>query len=89
LLGDLLKKNWVKLNLFYIGKSLKNHQIFRAKQWNNKLEQIIKNSIYNEKYEKVGFIKDVFGPIDFPFISIKVLPNQSFNPDDKIYTKIS
>jgi len=84
-----LKKNWVKLNLYYFGKSSKNHQIFRAKQWNNKLEQIIKNSVYNEKYEKIGFIKDVFGPTDFPFISIKALPNQSFNPNDKIYTKIN
>ena len=84
-----MKKNWVKLNLFYIGKSLKNHQIFRAKQWNNKLEQIIKNPTYNEKYEKIGFVKDIFGPTDSPFISIKTLPNQSFNPNDKIYTKIS
>ncbi|MDX1797452.1 MAG: hypothetical protein R3255_02270 [Candidatus Lokiarchaeia archaeon] len=84
-----MKKNWVKLNLYYLGKSSKNHQIFRAKQWNNILEQIIKNSVYNEKYEKIGFIKDVFGPIDFPFISIKTLSNQSFNPEDKIYTKIN
>ncbi len=84
-----MKKNWVKLNLFYIGNSSKNHQIFRAKQWDNNLEQIIKNSVYNEKYEKIGFIKDVFGPINFPFISIKALPNQNFNPDDKIYTKIN
>jgi rRNA processing protein Gar1 len=83
-----LKKNWIKLNLFYIGKSLKNHQIFRAKRWNKKLEQLIKNTIYNENYEKIGFIKDIFGPIDFPFVSIKTLPNQIFHPNDKIYTKI-
>ena len=45
--------------------------------------------MYNEKYEKIGFIKDIFGPIDFPFISIKSISNQSFNPEDKIYTKIN
>ncbi len=84
-----MKKNWVKLNLFYIGQSSKRHQIFRAKQWNTKLEHIIKKSIYNEKYEKVGFIKDVFGPVELPFISIKTLSNQSFSPDDKFFTKIA
>ncbi|MFX1591415.1 MAG: hypothetical protein ACFFCL_01860 [Promethearchaeota archaeon] len=88
-LRDLLKKNWVKLNLFYIGQSTKKHQIFRAKKWNKNLEQIIKKSIYNEKYEKIGFIKDIFGPIDLPFISIKTLPNQPFNPEDKFFTKIT
>jgi rRNA processing protein Gar1 len=84
-----LKKDWVKLNLFYIGKSSKNHQIFRAKQWNINLEQILKNPIFSEKYIKVAYIKDIFGPVDSPFISIKTLPNQIFNPDEKIYTKIS
>ncbi|MFX0001935.1 MAG: hypothetical protein ACFE9C_02055 [Candidatus Hodarchaeota archaeon] len=84
-----MKKNWIKLNLFYIGTSSKNHQIFRAKQWNNNLEQILKNPIFNEKYIKVAYIKDIFGPMEAPFISIKTLPNQSFNPDEKIYTKIS
>jgi rRNA processing protein Gar1 len=84
-----LKKNWVKLNLFYIGESTKKHQIFRAKQWNEKLEKCLKQSIFNEKYEKVGFIKDIFGPIDIPLISIKTLPNQSFDPNDKFFTKIA
>ena len=84
-----MKKNWVKLNLYYIGQSTKRHEIFRAKQWNKKLEHIIKKSIYNEKYEKVGFIKDVFGPIKFPFISIKRTSNQVFNPNDKFFTKIA
>ncbi|MCK4780570.1 MAG: hypothetical protein KAT57_10300 [Candidatus Lokiarchaeota archaeon] len=84
-----MKKNWVKLNLFYIGQSSKKHQIFRAKQWNKNLEQIMKNMIYNEKYEKIGYIKDIFGPMDLPFISIKTLLNQSFNPNEKFFTKIT
>ena len=84
-----MKKNWVKLNLFYIGQSTKKHEIFRAKQWNKNLEKIIKKSIFNEKYEKVGFIKDVFGPIDSPFISIKTISNQVFNPNDKLFTKLA
>jgi rRNA processing protein Gar1 len=84
-----LKKNWVKLNIFYVGQSTKKHQIFRAKQWNNKLERIFKQPIFNEKYEKIGYIKDIFGPIDSPFISIKSSPNQPFNPNDTFYTKIA
>ena len=84
-----MKKNWVKLNLFYIGQSTKKHQIFRAKQWNKSLEKIFKNTIYNEKYEKIGYVKDIFGPIDLPFISIKTLLNQSFNPNEKFFTKIT
>jgi len=83
-----LKKSWVKLNLFYIGKS-KKHQIFRAKQWNTSLEKIFKQPIFNEKYEKVGVVKDIFGPINMPFISIKSLPDQEFGPKIKLYTKIS
>ncbi|MFX1312894.1 MAG: hypothetical protein ACFFHD_09805 [Promethearchaeota archaeon] len=83
-----MKKNWVKLNLFYIGKS-KKHQIFRAKQWNKNLEKIFRQQVYNEKYEKIGSIKDIFGPIDLPFISIKTLSDQSFEQNTKLYTKIA
>ena len=83
-----MKKNWVKLNLFYIGKS-KKHQIFRAKQWNSNLEKILKQPVYNEKYEKIGHIKDIFGPINVPFISIKTLPNQLFDHNVKVYTKLT
>jgi len=83
-----LKKNWVKLNLFYVGKS-KKHQIFRAKQWNSNLEKILKQPVYNEKYEKIGHIKDIFGPINLPFISIKTLLNQLFDHNIKVYTKLT
>ncbi len=84
-----MKKNWVKLNLFHIGESNKQHQIFRAKNWNSNLEKIFKQPIFNEKYEKIGHIKDIFGPIKSPFISIKPLPDQAFNSNDKLYTKIA
>jgi len=83
-----LRKNWVKLNLFYLGQSNKKHQIFRVKQWNINLEKIFKQPVFNEKYERVGYIKDIFGPINMPFISIKVLPNQSINPNDTFFSKI-
>jgi rRNA processing protein Gar1 len=83
-----VKKNWVKLDLFYIGKS-KKHQIFRAKQWNSNLERILKQPVYNEKYEKLGHIKDIFGPINVPFISIKTLPNQLIDHNVKVYTKLT
>ena len=83
-----MKKNWVKLNLFYIGKS-KKYQIFRAKQWNSNFEKILKQPVYNEKYEKIGYIKDIFGPINVPFISIKALPNQLFDRNVKVYTQLA
>ncbi|MHA1488087.1 MAG: hypothetical protein ACTSRI_00105 [Promethearchaeota archaeon] len=82
------RENWVKLNFFnYIGKS-KKHQIFRAKKWNKSLEKILKKPIFNEKYEIQGNVKDIFGPINSPFISIKILPNIEFNPHDKFFAKI-
>ena len=85
-----MRKNWVRLNLFYLGQSNKKHQIFRVKQWNINLERILKQPVFNEKYERVCYIKDIFGPIKLPFISIKVLPNQdqSINPNDIYFTKI-
>ena len=84
-----MKKNWVKLDLFYLGQSNKKHQIFRVKKWNINLEKIFKQPIFNEKYEKVGYIKDIFGPVRLPFISVKVLPNHTINPDNKFFTKIN
>jgi len=80
-------KNWVKLNLFYLGKS-KKHLIFRSKQWNRNLEKIFKQSVFNEKYEEIGYIKEIFGPLKLPYISVKTLPGQNFNPTDEIYVKI-
>ncbi|MFX1256250.1 MAG: hypothetical protein ACFFAN_00175 [Promethearchaeota archaeon] len=81
-------KNWVKLKLFYLGRSKKKHYIFRAKQWNKGLEKIFKQPVFSEKYEKVGYIKDIFGSIKLPFISIQSFPGQEFNPNDSLYTKI-
>jgi rRNA processing protein Gar1 len=83
-----LKKKWVKLNLFYIGESAKKHQIFRVNHWNSSLERIIKQPIYNENYQIIGLIKDIFGPISLPFVSIKLRPNTQFNPNLNFYTKL-
>ncbi len=84
-----MKKKWVKLNLFYIGQSAKRHQIFRVKQWNSSLERILKQLLYDENYKVIGFIQDIFGPINLPFISIKTLPNSQFDPNLKFYTKLT
>ncbi len=70
-----MKKRWVKLNLFYVGQSAKKNQIFRVNHWNNNLERILKQPLYDENYKIIGIIKDIFGPINLPFISIKTLPN--------------
>ncbi len=83
--GYILNK-WVKLNFSYLGESKKKHCIFRARTWNKNQNKILKKSVYNETYTKVGFIKDIFGPITKPFISIKSL--ETFNPNDPLYTKL-
>lgn len=80
-------KNWVKLSLFYVGKS-KKHQIFRCKQWNSNLEKIFKKTVFNKNYEEIGYIKEIFGPVGAPFLSIKTIPHHEFNPDDNLYVKI-
>ncbi|MBY8984860.1 MAG: hypothetical protein KGD65_07330 [Candidatus Lokiarchaeota archaeon] len=85
-----MKKKWVKLNLFHIGQSAKKHQIFRVKPWNNDLERILKQSIYDENYQVIGFVKDIFGPINMPFVSIKTNSKTQYNPNpnNKFYTKL-
>ena len=45
-----------------------------------------KKPIYNEKYDQVGQIKDIFGPVKMPFISVKT--TEKFNPSDELYTKV-
>ena len=80
--------NWVKLNLFYIGKS-KKHYIFKAKQWDPKLERLFKKTIFNEKYKNIGYIKDIFGPIDSPFISVQTFSDQEFTLNNKLYAKLN
>jgi rRNA processing protein Gar1 len=80
-------KNWVKLNLFYLGKS-KKYQIFRAKQWNKALEKIVNKPLFTESYEEIGYIKEVFGPVDLPFISVKPTLNYQFSSQNKCYVKI-
>ena len=85
-IGNTLK-GWVKLNLFYIGKS-KKHQIFRVKQWNRNLEKIYHKPVFNKNYEEIGYIKEIFGPTKIPFISIKTLPNIELNPVNELYVKV-
>jgi rRNA processing protein Gar1 len=83
-----LKKKWVRLNLFYIGQSAKKHHIFRVKPWNNNLEKILKKQIYDENYRVLGLVKDIFGPINIPFISIKSENNTPIDPHIKFYAKL-
>lgn len=80
-------KGWVKLSLFYIGKS-KKHQIFRVKRWNRSFEKIYRKPVFNMNYEEIGYIKEIFGPIALPFISIKTLPNKEFSPYNELYVKV-
>ena len=80
-------KNWIKLNLLYLGKS-KKHSIFRAKRWNRNFEIILHKSVFNENYEEVGNIKEIFGPINTPFISVKSSLDLQFGLENKFYIKV-
>ena len=80
-------KNWVKLNFFYLGKS-KKHQIFRVKRWNTSFEKLINQPVFNEKYEEIGRIKEIFGPVEMPFVSIKTQHSFESNNVDRLYAKI-
>ncbi len=81
-------KNWIKLDVFYLGKSRK-HLIFRMKKWNRDLEKIFKKPIYDENYDEIGRIKDIFGPVDLPFISVSSNKALEFNPNLSLYAKIT
>ena len=80
-------KNWVKLNLFYLGDSKKN-RIFRAKRWNKRLEIITNKPIYTENYEEIGIVKEIFGPINLPFVSVRTHHKTQLNTNNNYYVKI-
>jgi rRNA processing protein Gar1 len=79
-------KNWVKLSLFYLGDSKKNC-IFRAKRWNKSLEKVTHKPIFTEEYEEIGIIKEIFGPINLPFISVKAHHKTQIKPNNNYYVK--
>ena len=84
-------QNWFKLNQItsYLGKSkAHNHEIFRAKKWRESFEKILKRPVYNENYDMIGKIHDIFGPETSPFISIKKTSTLKFNPEMKLYVKL-
>ena len=79
--------SWIKLNLSYLGKS-KKHHIFRAKKWSRNLEKITHKPVFNEDYEELGVIKEIFGPIKLPFISVKASSNYDFASHGNFYVKL-
>jgi rRNA processing protein Gar1 len=74
--------------LFYLGKSSKSHLIFRAKKWDKNLEKISNKAIFTEQFLEIGIIKEIFGPITLPFISMKIVSKTDFNPNDNLYAKM-
>ncbi|HEY0088664.1 MAG TPA: hypothetical protein VGB37_07460 [Candidatus Lokiarchaeia archaeon] len=76
------------MNLFYLGESTKN-KIFRATKWNiEKDAKIFRKIVYNENYDTIGIIKEIFGPLKLPFVSIRTRPEIEFNPKSTLYVKI-
>lgn len=70
-----------------MGISNKDHSIFRAIKWNKSLEKIIKKPLFTQEYKKIGFIIDIFGPVDTPFISVKPTQTHELSPNNKYYVK--
>lgn len=81
-------QKYVKLNLYYLGESSKGHKIYRASKWNKSLENLGGKLVLTESFEEIGKIKEIFGPITLPFISIKIVPEKRFNPNDNLYAKM-
>ena len=80
-------QKFIKLNLFYLGES-KKHHIFRVKKWDINLEKISNKAVFTEQFEEIGFIKEIFGPVTLPFISMKIISKIDFNPNDNLYAKM-
>jgi rRNA processing protein Gar1 len=80
-------QKYIKLSLNYLGKS-KKHHIFRAKKWDKNLEKISNKTVFTEEFVEIGFIKEIFGPITLPFISMKIIPKTDFNPNNSLYAKM-
>lgn len=64
---------WIKLNLNFIGTSKKN-QIFRSRGF-KKGQFNIYSPVFDKKMNMIGHIKDIFGPVDMPFVSIQLDTN--------------
>ena len=84
----LLIQKYVKLNLFYLGESKKHSKIFRAKKWDKNLEKISNKPVFTEQFEEIGVIKEIFGPVTLPFISMKIISDRTFNPNENLYAKM-
>ena len=81
-------QKYIKLNfLFYLGES-KKHHIFRAKKWTTDLEKITNKAVFTEEFKEIGVIKEIFGPIALPFISMKTATALKFNPNENLYAKM-
>jgi len=81
-------QKYIKLNLYYLGKS-KKHQIFRVKnKWDKTLEKITNRPVFTEEFEEIGKIIEIFGPEELPFISMKISPKKKFKPNDNFYAKM-
>jgi len=80
-------QKYIKLSLHYLGES-KKHYIFRAKRWDKNLEKISNKAVFTEQFEEIGFIKEIFGPISLPFISMKIASKTDLNPIDNLYAKM-
>jgi rRNA processing protein Gar1 len=84
----LFIQKYIKLNLSYLGES-KKHHIFRAKKnWDKNFEKITNKPVFTEQFEEIGVIIEIFGPETLPFISMKIISNKAFNPNDHLYAKI-
>ncbi len=81
-------QKYIKLNLGYLGESLKKHKIFRTRKWDKSLEKITNRPVFTEEFDEIGKIIEIFGPEELPFISMKISPKKEFKQDDNLYAKM-
>ncbi|MEM2910705.1 MAG: hypothetical protein QXO01_06560 [Nitrososphaerota archaeon] len=42
--------------------------------------------VYDEELNHVGYVSNVFGPVDSHFVAIKLTTNKQYSQDSKFYT---
>ncbi|MHA1585679.1 MAG: H/ACA ribonucleoprotein complex subunit GAR1 [Promethearchaeota archaeon] len=63
-----------------IGVANSQHVILKAYDWpNTKKIPIIGDLVYNAEKKKIGILADIFGPVTFPYISVKLNNNSEEN----------
>ncbi len=52
--------------------------------WDKSLEKITNRPVFTEEFDEIGKIREIFGPENLPFISMKISPKKEFAPKKEV-----